>query len=308
MISIKKIYVFILFFCLYNTVLLSLENRIIVKINNDIISSYELKNKILTTLILANEEVNQENINKSKPLVLKNLIELKIKKNEINKYKIDISESEFLENLNAYAKNDLNDLESKFKMNEIDFEIFKEDFKTEIIWRKLIYNLYNKKVEIPESEINLQLKKIMNEEKKSIDYRLSELVINFESEEEKNKKIKEIYKQINLIGFDKAVLKFSQSLSKNDIGDLGWVNSESLSKKIYEKLVNMKINEISDPIIMSNTILFLKLKNKKIVKKEELNKEVLKNRILNSKKNQMFNMLSNSHLSKLKNLASIEYK
>ena len=308
MISIKKIYVFVLFFCLYNTVLLSLENRIIVKINNDIISSYELKNKILTTLILANEEVNQENINKSKPLVLKNLIELKIKKNEINKYKIDISESEFLENLNAYAKNDLNDLESKFKMNEIDFEIFKEDFKTEIIWRKLIYNLYNKKVEIPESEINLQLKKIINEEKKSIDYRLSELVINFESEEEKNKKIKEIYKQINLIGFDKAVLKFSQSLSKNDIGDLGWVNSESLSKKIYEKLVNMKINEISDPIIMSNSILFLKLKNKKTVKKEELNKEVLKNRILNSKKNQMFNMLSNSHLSKLKNLASIEYK
>ena len=70
----------------------------------------------------------------------------------------------------------------------------------------------------------------------------------------------------------------------------------------------MKINEISDPIIMSNTILFLKLKNKKTVKKEELNKEVLKNRILNSKKNQMFNMLSNSHLSKLKNLASIEYK
>ena len=308
MIFIKKIYVFVLFFCLYNTVLLSLENRIIVKINNDIISSYELKNKILTTLILANEEVNQENINKSKPLVLKNLIELKIKKNEINKYKIDISESEFLENLNAYAKNDLNDLESKFKMNEIDFEIFKEDFKTEIIWRKLIYNLYNKKVEIPESEINLQLKKIINEEKKSIDYRLSELVINFESEEEKNKKIKEIYKQINLIGFDKAVLKFSQSLSKNDIGDLGWVNSESLSKKIYEKLVNMKINEISDPIIMSNSILFLKLKNKKTVKKEELNKEVLKNRILNSKKNQMFNMLSNSHLSKLKNLASIEYK
>ena len=66
--------------------------RIIVKINNDIISSYELKNKILTTLILANEEVNQKNINKSKTLVLKNLIELKIKKNEINKYKIDISD------------------------------------------------------------------------------------------------------------------------------------------------------------------------------------------------------------------------
>ncbi len=308
MINIKKILVFILFFCLSNTVLLGLENKIIVKINNDIISSYELKNKILTTLILANEEVNQENINKSKPLVLKNLIELKIKKNEIKKYKINISQSEFLENLNAYAKNDLKDLEKKFKVNEIDFDIFKEDFKTEITWRKLIYYLYNKKVEIPESEINSQLKEIMNKEKNSIDYRLSELVINFKSEQEKNEKIKEINEQINLTGFDKAVLKYSESLSKNDLGDLGWVNSESLSKKIYEKIVNMKINEISDPIIMSNAILFLKLKDKKMVKKEEMNEKVLKDRILNSKKNQMFNMLSNSHLSKLKNLASIEYR
>ena len=62
----------------------------------------------------------------------------------------------------------------------------------------------------------------------------------------------------------------------------------------------MEIDEISDPIVISNTILFLKLKNKKIVKREEINDENLKNIILNSKKSQMFNMLSNSHLSKLK--------
>ena len=104
------------------------------------------------------------------------------------------------------------------------------------------------------------------------------------------------------------MLKYSESLSKNNLGDLGWVNSESLSKNIYEKIINMEIDEISDPIVISNTILYLKLKNKKIVKREEINDENLKNRILNSKKSQMFNMLSNSHLSKLKNLASIEYK
>ena len=46
----------------------------------------------------------------------------------------------------------------------------------------------------------------------------------------------------------------------------------------------MEIDEISDPIVISNTILFLKLKNKKIVKREEINDENLKNRILNSKK------------------------
>ena len=59
---------------------------------------------------------------------------------------------------------------------------------------------------------------------------------------------------------------------------------------------------------MGNNILFLKLNNIREVKKEEIDNEELKNRILNSKKNQMFNMFSSSHLSKLKNIATIEYK
>jgi peptidyl-prolyl cis-trans isomerase SurA len=167
--KIKKKILALLFISLYSTAILSLENKIIVKVNNDIISSYELKNKILTTLFLANEGVNQKNINKSKPLVLKNLIELKIKRREISKYKIDISDSEFSENLNKYAKNDLNSFKNEFKTNKIDYEIFKQDFKTELKWRKLIYYLYNKKVEIPESEINSQLKKILSDEEKNVD-------------------------------------------------------------------------------------------------------------------------------------------
>ena len=218
--KIKKILTLILFFSLVSSNLISLENKIIVKINNDIISSYELKNKILTTLILANEDINQKNINRSKPLVLKNLIKLKIKRSEIDKYEIDITDSELMDNLNTYAQNDINNLKNKFKINKINFEIFKEDFKTEITWRKLIFYLYNKKVEIPESEINSQLKKIMEEEKESFDYKLSELVVSFNDEKEKISKIKEINEQISLSGFDKAVLKYSESLSKNDLGIL----------------------------------------------------------------------------------------
>ena len=40
--------------------MLQTENKIIVKINDKIISSYEIKNKINTELILRNLEINQE--------------------------------------------------------------------------------------------------------------------------------------------------------------------------------------------------------------------------------------------------------
>ena len=39
-------------------VIAKIVNKIVVKVENKIITNYEIKNKILTTLILANEEIN----------------------------------------------------------------------------------------------------------------------------------------------------------------------------------------------------------------------------------------------------------
>ena len=53
------------------------------------ISSSEIKNKILTSLVLSNEEINQNNINKLKKDALNTLIDTKIKKIEVTKYNIE---------------------------------------------------------------------------------------------------------------------------------------------------------------------------------------------------------------------------
>ena len=50
---------FILFFLKFFD-LKAIENKIIVTVDNEPITSYELKNKILTQLILSNQEINQD--------------------------------------------------------------------------------------------------------------------------------------------------------------------------------------------------------------------------------------------------------
>ena len=52
--------IFILFFFQNSNALI--KNKVIAKIDNEIISAYELKNKIKTILILSNQEINQQNI------------------------------------------------------------------------------------------------------------------------------------------------------------------------------------------------------------------------------------------------------
>ena len=47
--------------------------KIVVKIENELITSYDIKNKIISTLLLNNKQINQENIDnlKKRSLTLK---------------------------------------------------------------------------------------------------------------------------------------------------------------------------------------------------------------------------------------------
>ena len=73
-------YICFFFLLVSENVFSKINNQIILKVENEIITNYEIKNKILRSLFLANQEVSQENINKIKKQSLENLIQFKIKK------------------------------------------------------------------------------------------------------------------------------------------------------------------------------------------------------------------------------------
>ena len=85
----EKIF-FLNFYCilfLFNTVDLrsAIQEKILIKVDNEIISSYDLSNQIKTILFLSNREINNSNITQFKKVAFENLINLRIKKNEILK-------------------------------------------------------------------------------------------------------------------------------------------------------------------------------------------------------------------------------
>ena len=70
----------------------------------------------------------------------------------------------------------------------------------------------------------------------------------------------------------------------------------------------MEIGRISRPIIKKNNILFLKINKIRTKKLDKENIIELKKNIVNRKKNELLNLFSKSHISKLKNNSFIEYK
>ena len=70
----------------------------------------------------------------------------------------------------------------------------------------------------------------------------------------------------------------------------------------------MNINDISQPIIQTNTATILKLLDKKTIDIKNTDIDKLKKRLVKTKRNELLNLYSNNYLSKLRNNALIEIK
>jgi peptidyl-prolyl cis-trans isomerase SurA len=293
-----------------NISLASIQNKILVNIGNQIITSYELKNRVKTILVLNNKELSQENINRTKSEALNFLINFKLKKEEIIKYKITANNNAVLNHLDSIASNyntDKNGLKAIFENNDLSYELFLDGIKTEFAWQQLIFNSYQDKIKLNEKEIDEELNEIITKQKEAEEYNLAEIEIILENNVDNEKKIEEIKNQINEIGFKNTAIKYSTSLSALEGGDLGWIASQALSNMILNTVKKMKTGDTSEPIFQSETATFIKLLDKRKISFNDINLKKMKSQIISQKKNELLNLFSNSYLSKIKNTTLIKY-
>lgn len=306
----KKIkFLFSLLIILLSTnVLASIDNKIIVKVGEEIITSYELKNKILTTLFLSGQEINQSSINNLKKQSLDSLIFDKLKLAELKKYEIETDNFRTNRYLNSISSNNIKDLIDRFEKNNLNFDLYKKEIEIQMMWQELIYNIYSSKINIDENTVNNELNNQLIKKSSVKEFKISEIEIPSSMDETNEKNIKDVIDEISKIGFANTAVKLSISSSARNNGEIGWVNSNSLSKKMKEIIFSLKVGDVSKPLIQQQSITFLKLLDVRETKINKVNIDELKKKIIDQKKNELYNLYSRSHLSKLKNISFIEYK
>ena len=285
----------------------AIENKIVLKVENQIITNFEVKNKILTLLVISNQEINQNNINNLKKDVLNLLINSKIKKIEISKYNIKQDNVKIEAYINSIYT-DVSDLKKKFSENNLDYQLFFDEITVELMWQELIYKIYSKKIDINKNLIESEIKDYIKNASLIEEFRISEIEIPFSNKEELEIKTLNIEKEIKAMGFEQTALKYNNKYSNSSNIDLGWISASALAPEIYERLSEINVGEITQPIIGQNNIMILKLSDKRIAKKENVDTTKLREEFFNKKRNDQFRLYSKSHLSKLKNNSLIEYK
>ena len=246
------------------------------------------------------------NLNKQEQLeISKNsILRDKIKKIEIMNFMEEIKvEDIFLTRLikAKYSKIGLDSIESfenYLKNNNLNVNIAKEKMAIELIWNDLIFQKFNSKISIDKNKIKDELS---NTPQKKIETELllSEIVFNVSKKSNFKKKYEEILFDINTTGFKNAALIHSETDSATNGGLIGWIKEDNLSEAIKEKISNIEIGQLSEPIRTSSGFIILKVEEKKEVE-IDFNLEEKIEEIVRYKTNQQLNSFSSLYFNKVK--------
>ena len=299
-IFIKKRFLLLIFFLLVQTSIFAFENEIIVKVDNKIITKIDIKNeaKYLSSL---NPNLKNLKENDLFQIAKSYLIREKIKEIEISKLdNININQDYLNNIISSIYKNigltNKNEFLNYLKIQNIDIEEIEKKISKEAIWNQLIYKKYKKKVKIDENKIK---KEIENNKQFANSYLLYEITFNTEKKDDLQIIFEKIKKSIEINGFENTASIFSISDTSKVGGKLGWINENSISKKIVEEIKNLNDGEYTNPIQIPGGFLVLSVKEKKTLEQEtDVEAEfLLKVKALT---NQQLNQYSNIYFNKIK--------
>ncbi len=278
---------------------LAVENKIIIKVNNEIITSIDISKEVNYLKIL-NPSIEKLEKEKIFSVSKNSLIRDKIKQITLLKFidKIYLEEKYLNELISSlYKRKNLNNLDEYklfLKKNNLDLDYIKKKITIERLWNEMIFQKFNKKVKINKEQIKNEILKNPDEE-----LLLSEILISKLKKDLLIKKYQKIEIDIQKDGFKNAALIHSISDSSKNGGTIGWINKNSLNKSILKELSKIKIGEYTKPILTPSGYLILKIENKK---KNQTNATDLDNKInraIRLKTNQQLNQYSNIYLNKL---------
>ena len=298
----SKFFISFIFFFLSFSNVLSLENKILIKVDNEIITTVDVLNesKYIKAMNKGLENISDEDLWKISINSIKNekirIVEIL---NHVDQIKLDDENLKIVME-GVYKRlgfESLDEFKDYLVSNEIGYEFLKKKVEVESIWNELIYSKYYDKIFIDKENL---LKKIKNENQKMVKlFLLSEIVFDFDENTSIEKKFLLIENEINKNGFKNAAFSFSISNSSKSGGNIGWISENKINQKLKAEILKLEIGQYTKPIVIPGGALILKLEDAKEEKNDiNINKKL--DELIKYLTNEQLNQFSNIYFNKIK--------
>jgi peptidyl-prolyl cis-trans isomerase SurA len=289
----------------------SYENKIILKIDREIVTSLDIKNEA-RYLSALNPKIMELDEDKIFDISKNSIIRENIKKIEILKNTKDFNvNNDFLEKIletryKSLGLNSKNEFINYLEKFETKIDTVEKKIEIEALWNQLIFFKFSKNVKINKEKLKNDIKKNTNLNE-TRQFLLKEILFDVKESSNLDEKYKKIKKSISETGFENTASIYSISDTAKVGGLIGWIDENSLNSKIKNALFGLELNEYSKPIIISGGFLILQISDLKVIKEKlDIDKELVK--AINAETNRQLNQFSNIHFNKIKKEVSINEK
>ena len=136
--------------------------KILKLVNDNVITNYDLEQRLRLFSFLNKIPLNQDNMKLYADEMLKLMIDEKLQREQIKKYKVQVQSIEiddYIIEVFLASEQNINDLKKSLASNDIDINFLKESLEIQLGWNKLIGKLFYRTSEINETDFDEARKK-----------------------------------------------------------------------------------------------------------------------------------------------------
>ena len=247
-------------------------NRIVAKVNSDIITLYELNTSIKRLTGLSAEELQlrgEKKFYEVRRAVLDNLINEKIAKQQINKLGIKVTTKDVdvaVEQVKRENGLTQEELIHSLKGEGITLKEYKERLKGEIEHFQLVNYEVKSKIVITEENIKEYYQKHIKEYTEANKVRLARIFLKIRNPDDRQEKaqVKELGREILTRleqgrDFFEIAKIYSQGPAAQEGGDMGWIKLSQLEPRLREKIAKITPGEHTDLDLVPSGYQIIKL-------------------------------------------------
>ncbi len=246
------------------------QQRIAATVNDEVISTYDVDQRVNLFIFSTGAEANPQAIARFRQQALRQLIDERLELQEATRWELSVSPEEIegtisdIAGRNNMTSSQLIDLLRERNVNPLTLIA---QMRADIAWNKLVGGLYAGQVSVSEEEIDFVLDRISRSINQP-EYDVSEIFLPVDSpdqDEQVRQNAERLVAQIRRgASFPAVARQFSQSPSAAAGGDLGWVQDGQLPDELNDMLRRLTPGQFSLPVRSTGGYYILALRDRRI--------------------------------------------
>jgi peptidyl-prolyl cis-trans isomerase SurA len=231
-------------------------------VNGDVITQTDVNQRLALLILSNNVQVPQDEIERLRQQVLRNLIDEKLEIQAAKADKIEVKKSDIdrtLQRVSKDAKQTPEQLSAMLETHGSSIASMRQQIEGEIAWQRLQRDKIEDSVSVGDDEVKAVLDRL-NASKGTEEYRVGEIFLSSTpaTQSQTLDNANKILDQLrNGASFAAYARQYSEASTAAVGGDLGWVRPEQLPQPLATALRDMGPGTISNPIAVSGGVSIL---------------------------------------------------